>query len=338
MQYTLFVLMVATARAEDPLLDLIALQQKTLTENGITVYYETAKIQTWGPPQIKSKWATNRISDKDEKARLEAQFELGQKLLGELPNMMTAAETIGVHKSVQQLMAFADWMASKSCYGNALIARRAFDLALSLAGPLAADQRTTDETLASLHSSLAPKWATVTFASAVLDDEAGATIFSASKTSDDLRLIWADGFCKAIEAKDPALAKSLRAGLIPTTKPSSAKMTNELLSLFIDDQMPPKPSTEALLSGKHHEILVTGIEPANALRLRNLLTFRRELKTFPDDSVKSDFYPGLKGAFDETWRRHFEANKPQGLSIKLGLAAWATYDAIKQRQFRPEEE
>lgn len=336
--YILFVLTLATARAEDPLLELVALQQKTLAEKGITTFYETARNQSWSPPQIKSKWAISQVKDKDEKARLDAQFELGQNLLRALPNLVTANDAAAEQQPVQRLIAFAGWMASKRCYGNALIARRAFDLALPLAGQLAIQEGTKNETLATLQTSLNPDWASTAFASAVLDDEAGTPIFAIAKSSDELRLIWADGVRKAMESKDPTWAKSLPAGLIPVARPSPAKIASEALPFFNDDQMPPKPTTETLMLGKHHEIVVAAIEPANASRLRSLITFRRELKTFPNETVKSDFYPGLKGAFDEAWRKHYKAKSPQGLSMKLGLAAWATYDAIKQHQFVSDDE
>ena len=336
--YIFLALSLATAKAKDPLLELVALQQKTLAEKGITTFYETARSQSWSPPQIKSKWAINQVKDKDEKTRLDAQFELGQNLLRALPNLVKANDATAEQQSVQQLMAFAGWMASKRCYGNALIARRAFDLALPFAGQLAIREETTDETLAALQTSLNPDWASVAFASSVLDDEAGTAIFAVAKTSDDLRLIWTEGVRKAMNSKDPAWAKSLPAGLIQGSKPSPAKIAAEALPLFSDDQMPPKPTAEALMLGKHHEIIVTAIEPANALRLRNLLAFRNALKVFPNEAVKSDFYPGLKGAFDEAWRRHYKAKNPQGLSMKLGLAAWATYDAIKRKQFMPDDE
>jgi hypothetical protein len=333
-----FVTLLALARAEDPLLDLVSLQQKTLAEKGIFGFYEAARSQNWSPPQIKSKWAMNQVGDKEEKVRLEAQFELGQNLLRALPSLVKMNDTTVEHQSVQRLMAFAEWMASKRCYGNVLIARRAFDLALPFAGRLAIHEGTTDETLAALQTLLNPDWASTAFASAVLDDEAGTPIFAIAKTSDELRLIWADGVRKAMESKDPAWAKSLPAGLIPGARPSPAKITSEALPFFVDDQMPQKPTTEALMLSKHHEILVAAIEPANASRLRSLIAFRRELKTFPNEAMKSDFYPGLKGAFDEAWRKHYKAKNPQGLSMKLGLAAWATYDAIKQQQLVPDDE
>jgi hypothetical protein len=336
--YILFALTLATARAEDPLLELVALQQKTLAEKGITNFYETARSQSWSPPQIKSKWAINQVKDKDEKTRLDAQFELGQDLLRALPNLVNANDATAEQQSVHQLMAFAGWMASKRCYGNALIARRAFDLALPFAGQLAIREGTTDETLAALQTLLNPDWASVAFASSVLDDEAGTAIFAVAKTSDDLRFIWTDGVRKTMDSKDPGWAKSLPAGLIPGPRASSAKIAAEAFPFFVDDQMPLKPTAEALMLGKHHEIVVTAVEPANALRLRNLLAFRRSLKVFPNEAVKSDFYPGLKGAFDEAWRRHYKAKNPQGLSMKLGLAAWATYDAIKRKQFMPDDE
>ncbi len=326
-------------RGADPILELVALEQKTLAEKGISAFYEIAESQGWNPPQIKSKWAISHVADRDEKARLNAQFELGQNLLRALPDMLKAKESAGELQSVQRLMAFAGWMASKQCYGNALIARRAFDLTLPVAGQLATHEGSTDETLAALQTALNPDWATTAFASAVLDDEAGAAIFAVAKNSDDLRLIWADGVRKAIESKDPNWAKSLPAGFIlPGVRPDAAKIANEALPFFVDDPLPQKPTTEALLSGKHHRNIVAGIEPVNASHLRSLIAFRHELKAFPDETVKSDFYPGLKGAFDAAWRRHYKAKSPQGLSMKLGLAAWATYDAIKHQQFMPDDE
>lgn len=336
--YIFLALSLATATAEDALLALVALQQKTLAEKGITTFYETARSQLWSPPKIRSKWAIGQVGDKDEKARLEAQFELGQDLLRALPNLVSVNDAKTELDSMQQLMDFADWVASKRCYGNALIARRAFDLALPFAGQLAVKEGTTDETLAALQTSLNPSWTSTAFVSAVLDDEAGTDIFAVAKTADDLRLIWTDGVRKAMDSNDPAWAKSLPAGLIPAPKLSPAKIAAEVLPFFIDDQMPPKPTAEALLLGKHHEIVVTAIEPANALRLRNLLAFRISVKVFPNEALKSDFYPGLKGAFDEAWRRHYKDKNLEGLSMKLGLAAWATYDAINRKQFMPDDE
>jgi hypothetical protein len=334
----LFTLAFSNLRASDPVLDLVALQQKTLAESGIGGFYKAAKAERWSPPLVKSKWAINRITDENEKARLNAQFELGRRLLLALPDLGKRNDNVNELQAIERFVIFADWMASKRCYGNALIARRSFDLALPRAGNLITDPASTTETLKSVQQLLNPTWANTAFASAVLDNDASVNLFSTAAKADNLQLIWASGVRKAMESKYPNWSKSVPDGMLPVAAPITANISKEMLPLFLDDPMPPVPTTEALLQGKHHEIIVVAIEPANASRLRNLLVFRQALKSFPDESMKSDFYPGLKGAFDESWRKYYQANSPKGVSIKLGLAAWSTYDAIKQSQFITEDE
>ena len=334
----IFIVFTDVLFAADPILELIARQQKTLVDQGIKGFVETAKTEHWSAPRVKSKWAIERIADKDEQARLVAYFELGRRLLLALPQLAESKDSSDTLAAVIRMTDFADWAATQQCYGNALIAKRAFDLALPLAGQLIIDPGASQETLTSLEQHLKPSWSATTFAAAVLDGEAQGSLFSDADDNDDLRSIWREGVRKALEKSDPNWSKSLPVGFLKAPGSLAVPIADKMVPFFRDDPLPALPTAEALLNGKHHEIIVVGIEPSNATRLRDLMSFRSALKSFPTEAVKSDFYPGLKGAFDEAWRRHYQTNSPKGLSMKLGLAAWSTYDVIKKKQMLPEDE
>jgi hypothetical protein len=334
----IFIVITDVLPASDPILELIARQQKTLAEQGINGFVETAKIEQWNAPRVKSKWAIERITDKDEKARMVAYFEFGRRLLLALPQLAKNKDNADALAAVIRMADFADWAATQHCYGNALIAKRAFDLALPLAGQLIVDPGTSQETLTSLEQHLRPSWSGTSFAAAVLDGEAQCSLFSDANDNDDLRSIWREGARRALEKSDANWSKAVPDGFLKAPVAPMFRITDKMVPFFRDDPLPSMPTTEALLNGKHHEIIVVGIEPSNATRLRDLMSFRSALTSFPTDTVKSEFYPGLKGAFDEAWRRHYQANSPKGLSIKLGLAAWAAYDVIRRKQMLPEDE
>lgn len=325
----------------DAMLDKIAAQEKLLAEKGITVFYNTARAEGWSAPLVRSQWAIARTMDQAERKRLVASFELGQRILVSLPALAAtkSGEEAELFKTIVKTSDFADWIATPSGYGNALIARRSLDLALPLVGELLVDRDTSDEVLSNLESRLNPVWASVAFATAVLDGEMDGGVFASAKSNDDLRALWREGVRRALESKDPNWAKTLPSEFLTNLKPLSVRIDVSELSFFTDDTMPSVPTTEALMSSKHHELVVTGVEPANVSKLRELLRFRVALKTFPDETVRSDFYPGLKGAFDEAWRSYYKANKtPHGTSLKIGLVAWTAYEMIIQKQLITEDD
>lgn len=334
----IFLALTGVLSAADPILELIAKQQKTLNDQGISGFVEVAKIEQWSAPRVKSKWAIERTADRVEQARLVAYFELGRNLLLALPQLVESNDKPSAMGTVIRMTDFADWVAAQQCYGNALIAKRALDLALPLAGQLVIDPNASQETFATLEKHLKPIWAATSFCASVLDGEAKSNLFSVAKTNEDIRSIWREGVRKAMEKADPNWAKSLPVGFLKAPSPHAVPIGDEIIPFFRDDPLPPMPTTEALLEGKYHEVIAIGVEPVNAARLRDLIKFREALKGFPSGEVKSEFYPGLKGAFDEAWRKHYQAKRPKGMSVKLGLAAWSTYDAIKQKQMLPEDE
>jgi len=325
----------------DAVVDALALQEKTLSELGVKGFYEKVCAEKWSAPLVRSNWATARTTDPTERARQVASYEFGRKILLALPDFLSATPESNPDKllRVKKIVEFSEWITNSKGYGNALIARRAIDLATPILGNIIVDASASNEVMSDINKMLNPKWGTADFVSEVLNQEVGEVIFNSSSSQDEIQQFWKEGVRRYLLSKNPELKKTLPPEILVNPKLSSIVIKPEILPFFFDEPLPVPPTSAALMSGKHHEQIVLVILPGNLKKLKDLLMFRVGLRGSPDGSVKSDFYPGLKGSFDEAWRRfHDSGNAPQGSSLKLGLAAWATYDDILQKKLVPDDE
>ncbi len=325
----------------DAVLESIRAKEQDLNQFGISGFYRKANVEKWSAPLIRSNWATMRVADLEERNRQNASNEFGKKVLDALPGFLNnMPDSIsGKLDKAKEIIKFSEWIATQNGYGNALIARRAIDLALPILGGIMVDKSTSVEIMSTIDDLLKVKWARDAFVADVLNQEIEQNLFDRNQNQEYLQGLWKEGARRYLVNKNPDLSKSLPSNVLVNPQFASFDIKSNVLPFFCDEPLPSIPTSSKLISGKHHEQIVFILLPPNLQKLKDLLTFRICLGGFPDEGIKNDFYPGLKGAFDETWRRYYISGKaPKGLSLKLGLAAWSTYEAVIQNRITPEDE
>lgn len=339
---------VLSADSDDPVIRQIELQRSTLREQGITKFFQTAKSSGWTAPIARSQWWADRSKIELEKARFASAKQLGLELLSQITTLAaTRAEpppASELHAQANALFEFADWCAQGGGYANALLARRAFDLALVPASRLVVDPATTPELLGELVVRLSPAWLSASYRAKLLDDELEASIFGIVKTDADLIDIWQNGSRQYLVRQNPDLEKSLL-GVLPA---GSLRQPGRLavaipasdLPFFADDPIPAKPTTLPLMNGKHHELIVNGFDSQKAMGLRSLIVFRRSIGALPTVAAPNAFPPGMEGTYEAAWLTYAKANpKAEGAdNPKLGLVAWFAVESITNGNFRSDDE
>lgn len=309
---------------------------ETLATKGLGEFLVTAKAKNWIPPIARSNWAQSQTNNSAVRAEEEEALHFAEVYLDALVEFNALpVETNGdLIKKVSTLSAAGNWIASQKAYGNLFVARHSLDLALASIGKLLVEPTVSPEALSALNSVLSPFWTSAEFRSAVLDAEIGGGFFVNLKDEASLRAIWQEGAMRSIEARNPNLKQKLGY----PNRMTSLTIEPSKLSFFQEEQITALPTAKTWLHGNHFDRIVNGIEPINAVKLRDLVRFRVAIKEIPDESLKSDVYPGLQGAFDEAWRKYCQSIGGRVENLKLGISAWTAYEKIINNKIVPDSE
>jgi hypothetical protein len=302
-----------------------------LQNGGILTLPEYARAHGWDAPVVLSSWAVARLPNGTSKENATASLKLGQEIAAQLDSVAVMSRTSNSrateHALIKGLWDFADWIGGGRGSGNAMLARRSFDLGTLPLGRILASNELDMNEVADYESRLVPQWDSTRHRAEVLNSEIGKPVFDLNAADLELRDTWmaavkvlavktlvSNGF-KADEPlpSDQSKALDLSGDYFELRKPANAPTTSDVIGL------------------KNTEFIVNGLVTRNALDLRALMAFRRLVNQLPDKADPTAMYPGLKGAFDEAWRKAM-GTRLNDDNATIGLTSWLVYDSIVRAQ------
>ena len=172
--------------ADDGEIKRFALMRETVQTKSIEEFMAAVHENKWAMPRIPSKWhVEKRVKDEEEKQRLRAACDLGFQMALRLPEF-GQNQTLETSKQLlfeQSLMLcdLSDWCASTVVYGNFFLARECLVLASIGLCRLTADMDFPIDKCQKLAFRLNPQWLGQSRLLHVLNNEAGAMIFTDEK-------------------------------------------------------------------------------------------------------------------------------------------------------------
>ncbi len=319
----------------------------------LDVFLISASTEGWNPPVIYSRWHIENVAANVDKAAMQSAHEFGKavaiRIAVETRRVPFPTTTNEARLFSKAYLDLADWLNRSKGYGNIILGARCLDIAAVGIGRCAIDPAFSQKDLTHLVSRLRPRWLDPQVRKDILNEEAGAPLFSvdekggASDIVETLNTVWQTGQTQALEKRNPAL-KSIRIKKHEDLNVSSKTRASEVayfdhpaiianLPFFADDSLRGSVTTVETWGKKQHGHVVATLESANVAKVEALATFREKVGGFPTNyAVQHPFYTGAKAAFELAWRPH--ATKETRL---LYVTAWQAYDELTNGTFLDQE-
>lgn len=290
--------------------DIIREMTQAATELSLADLSVTIGANRWSAPIICSKWNIDheqRTQEERESAvALRAYGLVLARRLDEWANdMLVQTNVEATARDSANLLDLSDWLATSHGYGNLILASRCQDIAVVGLGRLVVDLAYPLGSVSSMVARLDAPWRLPDARSAVLNGDAGATLFAElPKDRDQAQRqreeTWQNGELLRLQKGNPR-AKAVFEGKNVSgfeavsqmiagrpAKPVETPVVLENLDFFGDDALSRQPrpwTTVSLWDSKQHRLPALGMDSANHRYLKALPTFRQYVKEFPQRIV-----------------------------------------------------
>ena len=192
--------------------------QTVFTTQDIDAFLGRASTAGWTPPVIYSRWHIENVATNTNKAAMEVAREFGRtvaiKIAAEIQRLPFPQTTAEARRFSNSYLDLADWLNKSRGYGNILLGCRCLDIAAVGVGYCAIDPVFPEKELSLLVSRLRPRWLEPQSRKVVLNEEAGAPLFSmgddeTTNLVETLNAIWQTGQTQVLEERNPSL-RSIR--------------------------------------------------------------------------------------------------------------------------------
>lgn len=276
----------AQSKTKDDLKRITAMSA-ALDAGGIKGLLEKANEKSWRVPHIPSRWHIENVSKAEQKHVDVAAREFGEKLAQSLnqasPSMQQLPAGELLYNETSRLLAVSEWCAATDGYGNLFLAQRGLDLAAVGVARLAANLEFPIEKIDRLLARLNPAWMSIEINQRVLNQDAGATIFTV-QNRDEMEQTYGSGQRLLAEQRDPSLfarrQKNPQQWRLVETPAVKAN-----LSFFDAAESGQAKPTVTLLTTWNlnwHGALVVGLELQSIQKAKALAEFRKAIGAFPE--------------------------------------------------------
>ncbi|MCL2103669.1 MAG: hypothetical protein FWH21_01225 [Kiritimatiellaeota bacterium] len=288
-----------------------------LRDDGMSRLLEETGKRKWDAPRISSKWhVENRMTDKEKIREVEVARDFGRRLAVALEEAAKGQQSIPPGESLYRKSVFlcdlADWCAGTAGYQNLLLARRCHDLAAVGLARLTADTGVPLDICKRLAGRLdpPPPWMSPAFRMRVLNGEAGANVFNAAGTEEEMQRIWGFGL---VASSPLRIARGTQ--MVPLSGPEKMTLVEkgmetagevclretedraidlakirEQIDFFMDMEYVDEPRT--LLRAwdvRQYPLIAYRMDLMRSVqKALGLLEFRTVLGFFPEDFVRSE--------------------------------------------------
>jgi hypothetical protein len=370
-QILIFVLGISIANAQSNANDelkRITAMNAALDGRGIIELLDKAKEQSWNAPQIPSQWHVEHVSKPEQKPVDIAARELGKQLAGKLaelaPKMQQLPSGDLLSEQTKSLLDLSDWCAATDGYGNVFLAQRSLDLAAVGVARLAANLDFPAKKIDDLLGRMNPAWMSAESNRRVLNQDAGAEIFTTTDR-EKMERIYGWGSYLLAEQRNPNLAAS------GASNPAGWRLTDSPIVRanipFFEDTDPSARNPETLLftwDMKRHLAIINGLELQSIQKAKAMAEFRHAIGKFPEKPVftaeqlrerergaaeaakaglkvtnMEDTYSSpMAAAFALAWKGHLEKQgedlgKLPPSRYNLNSAAYQAYDEVQRGVF-----
>ena len=315
-------------------IELVRTLTSYLESKGLVAFMQAAGDNHWKAPAIPSRWHVENVAPKSIIAIEEEARTFGKAVEARasafVPQLLSAGEPNDIFQKSEALLRLSEWLSTSESYGNLILGARCKDIASIGLARLVADLGVPMERTANLLTALSPPSPSIR--ARVLNQEAGAQLFSPSSTQAELEAVWRTGVLLLLEKSNPKIKEAVLSG--SGTMLIDTPIMRSHLAFFADDQRPNPPTTAKLWNSKTHERMVLGLDVPNARKLLALARFREAVKAFPIKPTYANhqFSSDGEAAFDEAWQPHATRE-----THALFALAWRTYDLIQKGKFVDED-
>lgn len=330
----------------------IEAMRESVTQRGLAGFLRAATAGSWQAPAIPSRWSMEQVLPVDERPRADAARHFGAAFLDAIDALVPAMQTgqgTALQTGVETLLDAAYWMGGTNGYGNQLLAGRARDVAVVGLARLMIDESVPVATVRTLYDRTDAPFDAASVRAAVLNAEAGASIFPTGRTvSDaDLQRIWRIGMARNVLDRrrheptrrgTPGPASEWFAGVLADIRQGlrtagvDPDEPNPHAAFFIDDiqRCTAPATTKRCWDAKWHHALLLQRWTGNRNRLGLVLQFRETVGSFPTAPPKREdtSIPEQHDAFAQAWEPYLG-----NATYNLGYRAWPFYESIRQGTF-----
>lgn len=267
----------------------IAAMNAALDDGGIAGLLGKANEQSWKAPRIPSQWHVEHVSKSEQKLVDLAAREFGKRLAKSLEKEALSMQRLPagnpLSKQTELLLGLSEWCAATEGYGNLFLAQRCLDLAAVGVARLAANLDFPIERVESLLARTNPAWMSAEVNLRVLNQDAGALIFT-SPNRDEMERILGAGRIRMRMARIPDVKADMESRKIAQTLPN-LKAINDNLSFFEGvESSQVRPFTLVnLWDHNWHTGIIIGLELQSIQKAKYLKEFRKAIGSFPEKPV-----------------------------------------------------
>ncbi len=309
-----------------------------VSRDGITGLLSLVTTNHYRSPRIYSRWYIDRLTNKEpdvvrlEEAKHRFGLAFAKGLEDEAKRVRSLTDDRERERAIGTLLDLEEWITSSTGYGNEFLGWRCFNIATVPLAHLVVDLEYPLVNVRRLLQRFPPREAKFQRISAVLNSEAGRTVFqqprgSHSEAFRQLDQQWVHGV-QALNRWREAHHPEYHIAQMSRWR----KFAPDNLAFYADDDLPNASTLVSRWSLKLHHLLLT-LDDRNPEFLRDLLVFREKVGGFPE-APPAWYKPGdpfyrtpTHAAFCEAWKPFRHEYGP------IYDSAASTYRAVKEGRF-----